>query len=191
VRARLCVAALSAGLVLAGCAASSSGAVDPATFRDSGFAACPAPSGDAPASGTLPPGPLQCMDGSGTEMRLDRGVGTPMVVNLWATWCAPCAEELPAFQRLHTDAGDRLVVLGVVTDSAAARSVEAARDLDLTFANVYDRKSTVMTGLRRTSLPVTAFVGASGRVEHVYTGPALTDAALRELVRTHLDVVVR
>jgi thiol-disulfide isomerase/thioredoxin len=131
------------------------------------------------------------MDGSGRAMRLDGPTGVPMVVNLWAPWCGPCAEELPAFQRLHATAGDELVVLGVVTESAAAQSVAAAKDFGLEFANVYDRGSVVLRALKRASLPVTVFVGPDGGIRHVYTGRALTDAALRALVRTYLGVVVR
>ena len=185
--------AVAAAVALAGCGtgAARSAAVDPAAFRGSGFAACPE-SVDAPAAtDPLPATPLQCMDGSGRDVRLDRPTGVPMVVNLWAPWCGPCAEELPAFQRLHVAARDQLVVLGVVTDSAAAQSVSAAKDFQLGFANVYDRGSAVLRGLKRASLPVTVFVGPDGGVRHVYTGPALTDSALRALVRTHLDVVVR
>ena len=190
-KGRLALAALVAGVLAAGCAGPAADPVPSSTFRDSGFAACPEPVSGARTADSLSSTALQCMDGSGRSVSLDRPVGTPTVVNLWATWCAPCAEELPAFQRLHADAGDQLVVLGVVTDSAAAQSVAAAKDLHLSFANVYDRESAVLKGLRRASLPVTAFVGADGSIRHVYTGPALTDTALRDLVREHLGVVVR
>jgi cytochrome c biogenesis protein CcmG/thiol:disulfide interchange protein DsbE len=184
VRARLLAVLLAVALLSAACATTTS------EFRDSGSAACPSPSGPA-SSGALPAAELECMDGSGGRVRLDRAVGVPMVVNLWAPWCGPCAEELPAFERLHADAGKRLVVLGVVTQSEARQSVEAARDMGLRFPNVFDRKGTVLQGLRRRGLPVTVFVGADGVVRYVYKGGVLDDAALRDLVRTHLGVDVR
>jgi hypothetical protein len=56
---------------------------------------------------------------------------------------------------------------------------------------VYDRDGVVLRGLRRTAMPVTVLVGADGVVRRVYNGPVLTDAALRDLVRAHLGVVVR
>jgi thiol-disulfide isomerase/thioredoxin len=184
------VAALAAAVLLAGCGtAGTAGA--PAPFAGSGFAACPAPVGAPVTSGGLPAKALECMDGSGTRQALDRGTGVPMVVNLWAPWCAPCAEELPAFQRLHADAGDRLVVLGVVTSAGGPQSVDAARDLHLTFPHVYDRDEVVLRGIGERTLPVTVFVGADGRVREVYKGGVLTDSALRALVRTHLGLDVR
>jgi thiol-disulfide isomerase/thioredoxin len=179
-------AALAAAVLLAGCATTTP------QFRDSGFAACPAPSAATALPGkALPAAELECMDGSGTRVPLDRPVGVPMVVNLWAPWCGPCAEELPAFQRLYADAGDALVVLGVVTKSDPGQTVSAARDLGLRFPNVFDRDEEVLRGLRQRGLPVTVFVGPDGGVRSVYKGGVLTDAALRGLVRTHLGVDVR
>ena len=185
-------AAAAAVALLAGCGSpDAAGEPRPAAFAGSGFAACPAATGVPVTSGGLPAQDLECMDGSGTRMRLDRGTGVPMVVNLWAPWCAPCAKELPAFQRLHTDAGDRLVVLGVVTAADGTQSVDAARDLHLGFPNVYDRDQVVLRGVGERTLPVTVFVGPDGRVREVYKGGVLTDRALRSLVRTHLGVDVR
>jgi thiol-disulfide isomerase/thioredoxin len=183
---RTLLAAVVAAVLLTGCATTTP------QFRDSGFAACPAATG-APVGGGAPlsGAELECMDGSGRRVRLDRPVGVPMVVNLWAPWCGPCARELPAFQRLYASAGGRLAVLGVVTRSDAAQTVSAARDLGLRFPNVYDRDEQVLRGLRQRGLPLTVFVGADGRVRFVYKGGVLTDTALRDQVRTHLGVEVR
>jgi thiol-disulfide isomerase/thioredoxin len=201
-RLRRVVGALLVVVVLAGCAAGGRSASAP-DFRGSGFAACPPPaagspapvagnrSPDAAAGATLPAQPFACMDGGGARVRLDRPVGVPMVVNLWAPWCGPCAQELPAFQRLYADATGRVLVLGVVTDADAAQSVAAAKDIPLRFPNVYDRERVVLRGLHQAALPVTVFVGADGKINKVYKGGVLTDAALRGLVRTHLGVDVR
>jgi thiol-disulfide isomerase/thioredoxin len=186
------LAVLVAAVLLAGCGTSGpADAPRQARFAGSGFAACPEPSGEPVTGNRLPSAPLECMDGSGTRMSLARGTGVPTVVNLWAPWCGPCAQELPAFQRLHADAGGRLGVLGVVTASDGTRSVEAAEDLHLTFPNVYDRDEIVLRGVGERTLPVTVLVGADGRVREVYRGGVLTDRALRALVRTHLGLDVR
>jgi thiol-disulfide isomerase/thioredoxin len=180
--------------LLGGCTSDARPAPGP-EFHGSGFAACPAPAAAAPATAargdTLPAEPLTCMDGSGTQMRLDRPLGVPMVVNLWAPWCGPCARELPAFQRLYADAAGKVLVLGVVTDADAAQSVAAAKDIPLRFPGVYDRRRVVLRALHRSALPVTVFVGADGTVRQVYKGGVLTDAMLRDLVRANLGVDVR
>lgn len=183
-------------LVLAAC---SSPAPDPtppapvaqsADFSGSGFAACPAPTGPAPAADALPAVSLSCMDGSGAMVELARATGKPMVVNLWASWCAPCGREMPAFQRLQDAAGDRLTVLGVSTEDSAGRAVSAAQEIDVRFANVYDREGAVRRGLRVNGLPATVFVDSDGRIVHVYNSTPLEDAGLRELVQRHLGVTV-
>ena len=191
--------AVGAAIVLAGCAGPAGGATGtarestPSQFRGSGFAACPPAGPAAPASTAkrLPAVALTCMDGTGRRVRLDQLTGKPMVVNLWASWCQPCGQELPAFSRLAASAGHNLVVLGVSTKDDPGRAVAAGRDVGVRFANVFDPGTTVERSLGRTSLPVTVLVGADGGVRHVYAGPVLTDAALAQLVQRYLGVPVR
>ena len=197
-RPRAAVVLAAAAIALAGCAGPSGGATDTtrqstsAQFRGSGFAACPA-AGPAtrPATGKrLPAVALTCMDGTGRAVRLDQLTGKPMVVNLWASWCQPCGQELPAFSRLAASAGQNLVVLGVSTKDDPSRAVAAGRDVGVRFANVFDPGVAVERGLGRTGLPITVLVGADGGIRHVYAGPVLTDAALATLIQRYLGVRV-
>ncbi|MFY1689320.1 redoxin domain-containing protein [Plantactinospora sp. WMMB782] len=115
----------------------------------------------------------------------------PAVLNLWASWCAPCRKELPAFQRLAERTGDRLRVVGVNTGDArpAARSI--GEDFGLRFPSLYDRDKSLLTGLGgRPVLPVTLFVDAEGRIRHRDETGALDDTELAALVRRHLGVAV-
>ncbi|MEO1042662.1 MAG: TlpA disulfide reductase family protein [Pseudomonadota bacterium] len=53
----------------------------------------------------------------GDAVRLgDYAQGVPLVVNLWATWCAPCLEELPALQKMEQELGGRVKVLAVAME---------------------------------------------------------------------------
>ncbi|GAA3386916.1 TlpA family protein disulfide reductase [Cryptosporangium minutisporangium] len=163
----------------------------PASFRNSGFAACPTGAGEPPADSPLAGvTALPCMDGSGTSVRVGAPTGRPLVLNLWGSWCPPCGAEMPSFVRLARAAGSRLAVLGVNTADDARRAVAAAGDLDVTFANVYDRDQRVRKALGVNALPVTVFVAADGEVVHVYRGAPLTDATLTALVSRYLGVKV-
>ena len=113
-----------------------------------------------------------------------------MVVNVWASWCPPCAQELPAFERISAASSDSLVVLGVVSEDSARTAIQAAEDISLTFPQEYDRSGAVRRGLGRSGLPVTIFVDAGGVIQHVYNGAPLVDEDLRMLVKRHLGVVV-
>jgi cytochrome c biogenesis protein CcmG, thiol:disulfide interchange protein DsbE len=153
--------------------------------------ACPAPS--APAAGAaLPDLSLPCLgaaEGAAT-VPLRRLTGRPLVVNLWASWCGPCREELPALARLSRTAGDRLRVVGVASLDVPANSASFAADNRLPFPSLQDRDGDLERGLRRNGLPVTVLVRADGTVAYVYQGAPLTDTTLRELVRDKLGVHV-
>src|SRR5438309_43803 len=62
--------------------------------------------------------------GSTTNLR-DLHDGRPMLVNAWASWCAPCVKELPTLDKLKEQRGGAIVVIPVSQDSGPQRSVEA------------------------------------------------------------------
>jgi thiol-disulfide isomerase/thioredoxin len=73
-----------------------------------------------------PPQPdLVYLDGDGNEVRLSDYRGKIVLLNLWATWCAPCVEEMPALDRLEAElGGDHFAVVTISMD----RSIDQARD---------------------------------------------------------------
>lgn len=182
-------AVLLAVALAAGCAADDDPAPPAPTQAVAELAGCPTPGGPSTAAKALPDLTLPCL-GAGGTVPLRRLTGTPMVVNLWASWCGPCREELPAFARLDQDAGSRLRVLGVASQDIPANSVAYAGDNRLPFPSLEDRAGDLLRGLQRRGLPVTAFVAADGAVAHLYQGPPLTDSTLRALVRDKLGVDV-
>jgi thiol-disulfide isomerase/thioredoxin len=113
-----------------------------------------------------------------------------MVVNVWASWCLSCREEMRAFQRLADRAGTRLRVLGVdsedppMTDSLAFLST-----LKVRFPSVYDVHGSLRIARRLPGLPFTVFVRADGRVAGTHAGE-LDDAGLAAAVRQWLGVTV-
>lgn len=156
---------------------------------------CPGPLGpQATAPTPLPDLELGCLGppaGAAPVVPLRRLTGKPTVLNLWASWCTPCRQELPAFARLHEDAGGKLRVLGVASRDRPGAAVSYAMDSGLPFPSLVDESGDLGRGLRRAALPVTVLVGADGAVVDVYQGPPLTDTTLRALVRDELGVDVR
>jgi cytochrome c biogenesis protein CcmG, thiol:disulfide interchange protein DsbE len=180
--------ALAAGCTSTGTATAGGTAAAPGAP----LAACPAPGTPSTAGYALPDLSLPCLgaaDGAAT-VPLRRLTGRPMVVNLWASWCAPCREELPAMARLSRTAGGRLRVLGVATLDPPGNSASLAADSSLPFPSLTDRDGDLERGLRRNGLPVTVLVRTEGTIAYVYQGPPLTDASLRQLVRDKLGVDV-
>ena len=197
------VTLLAGGALLAGCSGS---AGKPAAGTSSPFADCaaltsapspvPATSAGSAASAVpaaaagarLPELSLPCFTGG---QKVDIGqIRGPALINLWASWCTPCREELPVLQRLAGRSLGRLHVIGVVSsdDREAARSL--AEDLGVTFPALDDRRAALLGRVGAAGLPVTVFVSGAGRISYVYNSVPLDDATLARLVSQHLGVVV-
>jgi thiol-disulfide isomerase/thioredoxin len=129
---------------------------------------------------------LSCI-GGGT-LDLARAQGTPTVLNLWASWCGPCREELPYVQQVAAAAGDRLRVLGVVSRDGVGQATSFAADAGTTFPGAYDLDGQVMGSLHLVGLPATLFLAPDGSVAYTKVGPVASADELRALVAQHLGV---
>ena len=188
---RRTAALLGLALLLPACSASGDGggttATAPTTTWSAPLQACPEQP-DRPAAGaeTLPSVALAC-PGGGT-LDLGRAPGTPTVVNLWASWCGPCREELPLVQDLADLAGDRLSVVGVISKDGVPQADSFAADAGATFPSAYDRDGALMDELGIQALPFTYLVDADGALVHTQVGPVASVDELRSLVAEHLGV---
>jgi thiol-disulfide isomerase/thioredoxin len=147
---------------------------------------CVAPASGAPSPASGPKAPdlaLACFAGGG-EVRLTT-LGRPAIVNLWATWCQPCYEELPALNEYATRSG--LLVLGVATDDKRRSQIKSTvADLGLTFPILYDPDGKLLLAVGRRNLPVTLFVTAAGTLAHTYNAAPLDTAGFERLAREYL-----
>jgi cytochrome c-type biogenesis protein len=117
------------------------------------------------------------------------GAGQPALVNVWATWCIPCREEMPALQQLHETFGNAgLRVIGVNIGVGSDRPVLAFLDqVGVTYLNLRDPKDRITTTYRLVGVPETILIDASGHVAHRWIGrfDPVSDQALA-IVRTVL-----
>ena len=139
-----------------------------------------------PAGDALPAITLPCFT-DGEPVQLAQ-LGKPMVINLWASWCAECRDELPALQAFADEAGERVLVLGVATDDPWDRAAWAGHDFGVSYPNVFDPDATLRKALGRTSLPVTVFVAADGSIRATDVSGKLTLETLRALATEHLGL---
>lgn len=150
-----------------------------------GIAPCPA----GTSSNQLPEVTLPCL-GGGRPVDLTRLRG-PMVVNLFAQWCAPCRGELPYFQMLHRKAKGTVAVLGVdYLDTQPMRALELARQTGVTYPLVADPAGLLRPQLKVRGLPGLVFVAADGTVSDVEFRVIRSYAELRALVEKRLGVTL-
>lgn len=136
-----------------------------------------APLGHAPGE-RLPDFTLTDLNGEVFSLSACRG--KTVVINLWATWCAPCVKELPHFERLQRERDDVAVLAlhsDLVTEDVAAYT--ARTEFDLRFA--VDETGDIIRMLGgSTTLPQTVVVDQNGVVTYNRVG-SLSYEALREL----------
>ncbi|QSB14540.1 TlpA family protein disulfide reductase [Natronosporangium hydrolyticum] len=149
----------------------------------------PAAGGEpSPGGGTdqLPELTLPCFTGDEpVELTALRG---PAVVNLWASWCPPCREELPALQRYADLTTGQVHVVGVVSEDTRPRAASLAEDLALDFPSLYDRGGDLLASLGLMNLPITLFIDDAGELVYLHLARPYDAAELAELVAEHLGV---
>lgn len=111
-------------------------------------------------------------DPDGKPANLARFRGRPLLLNLWATWCAPCIAEMPTLDSLAGREGGRLKVLTVSQDLDGRAKIEAFFDKQ-GYRNLetwLDPKMALMGELKADTLPVTILFDSEGREVWRVTG---------------------
>ena len=135
----------------------------------------------------LPHLTLPCL-GGGPDVDLSTLQG-PLIVNLWASNCGPCRQEMPALEEFHQRYGDRVGVLGVdYQDFQPAAALELARRSGVTYPLVADpggdlNANSPVPVIR--GIPMFVFVSADGDVSAVPGGIDSADE-LVDLANDHL-----
>jgi thiol-disulfide isomerase/thioredoxin len=137
---------------------------------------------DVPVDERLPPLPLRALEGEGSLAALPG----PMLVNYWATWCAPCRDEMPSLERLGRRLAGAVRLVGVTVDEDLNLAREWLRKLGITFPVFADPGTRLSRpSLRIQSIPETLLVSDDRRILMRTRGAREWDSeeALREIQR--------
>ncbi len=137
--------------------------------------------GEAVVGQPAPDFTLETSDGK--RFRLSEARGKVVVVNFWATWCAPCREEMPDFETAYRDRSSEVLFVGVNTTSVDSRddAIAFAQRLRITFPIVFDDRGVVQGAYGARSLPATFFIGPDGVTKAKTLGPVLKDRLREQL----------
>lgn len=119
----------------------------------------------------------------GNPVQLSDFLGKPVVLNFWASWCSPCKNEMPEFQKLYLEYGDEVQFLMVNLTDGTKETVESASDFlvaaGYTFPVYFDVRSEATTAYSIRSIPTTFFIDAEGYAIAQATG-AIDEATLQK-----------
>lgn len=121
----------------------------------------------------------RAVDGSNAVKGLTDYRGKVVVLNIWATWCAPCIVEMPSFARLRTAIPDtNLAIVAVSIDElVGADSVNAfARNLGVNFDILHDSTTQVARTYQVTGYPETFVIARDGTIRKKWIGPLEWDS---------------
>ena len=146
----------------------------------------PCPPGLGPE---LPDLELACL-GGGDDVDLRAAPpGRPTLVNVWATWCPPCVEEVPDLVEFADRAQGRVGLVGVLTQDSETNGLEFSRQFGVRYPSLVDPPGEVFRAFRP-GPPVTLFLDSQGRVVHRKSGRFADLEELTALVEEHLGVRV-
>ena len=127
-------------------------------------------------AGDTPP-PIDMADQHGKEVDLDALKGKVVVIDFWASWCAPCKHAMPFLQALHEKYAERgLAIVGVNIDRSKKKMDRFLQASPVTFRIVHDPKLAIPQRYELSTMPTSYFTGRDGKVRYAHEGFRKEDA---------------
>lgn len=145
----------------------------------------------APRQGFLAPDfSLQAADGS--TITLSDLQGKPVLVNFWASWCAPCKAEMPAMQRVYEEyqeQGFTILAVNATNQDSQKAATDFAIQYGLSFPILFDTRGEASALYQVRALPTTFFVDRQGNIHEMLIGGPISEALMRAQVEQMLAEV--
>ena len=134
--------------------------------------------GEGPVATVGNPAPdFDTVDLNGDIWSLSKLQGQVVFVNFWATWCAPCREEMPSMQRLYTKMpADKFKMIALFNNDKPAPVKNFIAKLGITIPILSDEYNIIGTKYGLTGVPETFIVDKKGVIREKFIGPAQWDS---------------
>lgn len=108
---------------------------------------------------------------SGPSRKLSEFRGRPLIINVWASWCGPCRQEIGSLERLaRSKLGKQFTVIGISTDDYPEAAKAFVKHSGTSFSHFIDQRLLLENMLGAEKLPLTLLVDANGKVLGKYYG---------------------
>lgn len=151
-------------------------------------------SGAAEPLGPLEEGPprvgqpapdFRVRDLEGRIIQLSALRGRVVVVNFWATWCGPCREEFPEFEKAYREQRDQgVVILAINVGEPAGKAASFQEQFGSTFPILLDPDSAVLRQYGMRGIPDSVFIDREGVVRDIVYGPLSKGTLIYKLNQT-------
>jgi cytochrome c biogenesis protein CcmG/thiol:disulfide interchange protein DsbE len=124
--------------------------------------------GTASSQDVPPAASFEMIDGTSGSLADYRG--RPVVVNFFASWCAPCLAEMPGFERVHQDLDGRVAFLGVNLQDRREDGLAVIEQTGITYDVARDPDGSLFQAFGAFAMPTTLFIDADGNVVDLHSG---------------------
>jgi thiol-disulfide isomerase/thioredoxin len=144
--------------------------------------------GEVDVGATLRDATMQGLNGPSRQLAQYRGKA--LIINVWASWCGPCREEMGSLERLAwRDEAKYFSVIGISTDDYPEAAKGFLKKTNATFNHYIDSRLVLENMLGANRLPLTLLVDAQGRVlKKVYGANEWDSPAALELIRSSFHI---
>lgn len=130
--------------------------------------------GEVPIGGTLRDATLKGLNGPSRKLSTFRG--RPLLINVWASWCGPCKQEMASLERLAWQE-QYFAIIGISTDDYVDRAKALLNNTHATISHFIDHDLEMENMLGASQVPLTVLVGVDGRILQKIYGARQWDSA--------------
>jgi thiol-disulfide isomerase/thioredoxin len=135
----------------------------------------------------LPDQVFDCL-GDTSAVALSRVRGAPMVLNVWASWCPPCIEELPLLEKFSRELEGEVDFIGINLEDDPTKALQLMQDFGISYPSVIDRSGDTRARLTIPGPPVTFFVTSQGVIAGRWDGAIPNEKTFDSLLQKHLGI---
>lgn len=108
---------------------------------------------------------------SGENVKLSEFRGDVVMINFWASWCAPCRQEMPLLEDMYKKYSDLgFVLLGVNVEEDSSKAADLLKEIPVSFPVLYDNTNSVTQLYKVVAMPSTVMVDRDGKMRYLHRG---------------------